>query len=299
MTMQRMEDIAAFLAIVETGGQTAAARQLRRSLQAINRSLAALERSVGVQLIARTTRRSSPTEAGLAFYRRVKPALAEIDEARLEAANRQAEPSGLLRIGAPTLFAPAYVVPAVCAFMTRYPRVEVELKVSDRKVDLLQEELDLAVRIRDLPDSELKARRIGELRMVVYGASSYFARHGRPKHPDELARHDCVLRTVDPDAEHWPFRVAGRRRNVRVRGRFRTDSGAATHAAVAGGLGIGMAPLWQIRELVDQGIVELILEPFETARTPIYAISPPGRIVPAKTRVFTEFLAARLKGASF
>lgn len=294
-----MDDIAAFLAIVETGSQTAAAQQLRRSLQAVNRSLAALERSIGVQLIARTTRRSSPTETGLAFYRRVKPALAEIDDASIEALNRQAEPYGRLRIGAPTLFAHAHVVPAVCEFMTRYPRVEVELKVSDRKVDLLDEQLDLAVRIRDLPDSDLKARRIGELRMVFYGAPAYFQRRGRPRHPDELARHDCVLRTVDPDAESWPFRVSGRRRNVHVRGRFRTDSGAATHAAVAGGLGIGMAPLWQIRALVDDGSVELVLEDYETARTPIYAVLPPARTPPAKTRLFTDLLAARLKRARF
>ena len=145
--MDRMDDLTAFVAIMERGSQTAAARHLRRSLQSINRSLAALERSVGVELITRTTRQSSPTEAGLTFYRRVKPALMEISEAKLEAASRRAEPSGLLRIGAPVLFAPAYVVPAVCDFLQHNPQIEIELKVSDRQVDILEQGLDLAVRI--------------------------------------------------------------------------------------------------------------------------------------------------------
>src|SRR5262245_1707878 len=245
--MDRMDDLAAFLAIIEQGSQTAAARHLRRSLQSINRSLATLERSVGIVLISRTTRQSIPTEAGLAFYRRVKPALLEINDAKLEAASRQTEPFGLLRVGAPVLFAPAYVAPAICEFLQQHPHIEIDLRVSDREVDLLQQGLDLAVRIRHLPDSRLKARRIGELRVVVFGAPAYFARHGRPKHPDELAQHHCILRTAEPDAEKWSFRVAGRPRSVRVHGRFRTDSAAAIHAAVAGGLGLGFAPLWQVR----------------------------------------------------
>ena len=154
--MDRMDDLTAFLAIVEKGSQTAAARQLRRSLQSINRSLTAVERGVGVELISRTTRQSSPTEAGLAFYRRVKPALTEIVDAKLEAASRRGEASGLLRIGAPVLFAPAHVAPAVCEFLERHPQVEIELKVSDRQVDLLEHGLDLAVRIREMP--ELRAQ---------------------------------------------------------------------------------------------------------------------------------------------
>lgn len=160
--MDRLDDLAAFVAIIEKGSQTAAARDLRRSLQSINRSLTALERGVGIALINRTTRQSTPTEAGLAFYRRVKPALIEINDAKREAADKRAEPSGLLRVGVPVLFAPAFVAPVVCDFLERYPAVEVELKVSDRQVDLLEQGLDLAVRIREMPDSTLKARRIGE-----------------------------------------------------------------------------------------------------------------------------------------
>jgi len=293
--MDRLDDIEAFLAIVEKGGQTAAARHLRRSLQSINRSLAMLERGVGVELVRRTTRRSQPTAAGQAFYRRIKPAFMEITEARREASGGQAEPAGLLRISAPVLFAPAHVVPAVCDFMERYPQVEIELKVSDQEVDPVADRLDLVVRIREMRDSALKARRLGELRVVVFGAPAYFAKHGRPTHPDDLARHECVVRLTEADAETWLFRIDGKRKSVRVNGRFRSDSTAAGNAAVARGIGIGFAPLWQVRHLVDSGDVEILLEAFEVARIPIHAVWLPTKRPLAKAQLFADFLAARLK----
>jgi DNA-binding transcriptional LysR family regulator len=292
-----VEDIEAFIAVIEAGSQTAAARRLGRSLQSVNRSLVALEKSVGVELVRRTTRRSFATEAGLAFYRRVKPAVAEIGEARVEAASRRDEPSGLLRIAAPVQFAAAFVVPAVAQFMQRYPRLSVDLKVSDQAVDVVGENVDLALRIRDLPDSSLKARRLGQLRTVVYGAPGYFARHGRPRRPDELADHQCVVRAFGAgETETWRFRVGRQFKGVRVTGAFRTDNTASVHAAVCQGLGIGYGPFWQIRELVDRGMLEIVLAEFETPRFPIHAVFPPSGMAPAKTRLFADLLAERLKG---
>jgi DNA-binding transcriptional LysR family regulator len=293
--MDRLGDLEAFLAIVETGSQTAAAKHLHRSLQSISRSLASVENAVGVELVRRNTRRSNPTEAGLMFYRRVRPAFLEIDAARREITNKRAEPAGLLRIAAPVLFASAYVAPTICEFLRRYPQVDVTLTASDQKVDLYDGRFDVAVRIRELPDSELKARRIGELRVVVFGAPEYFAKHGRPKHPADLARHQCVVRSADPEAEKWQFRVRGKREVVRVGGRFGTDDTASIHAAVANGLGLGIAPLWQLQPLLAQGRVEVVLEDFERPKLPIVAISPPTKQPSAKTRLFTELLAARLK----
>jgi DNA-binding transcriptional LysR family regulator len=293
--MDRWDDLEAFVAIVEQGSQTAAAKQLKRSLQSIGRSLIALERSVGVELVRRSTRRSSPTAAGQAFYRRLKPALFEIGQARREAATQHTEPVGVLRIAAPVLFASNYVVPVIGDFMRRYAQVEVELKTSDRSVDLDAERLDLAIRMRELPDSGLKARRVGELRIVVFGAPAYFAEHARPAHPEELVRHQCILRNADPDAGRWAFRIRGKRELIRVAGRFRTDDAASTHAAVAAGLGLGIAPLWQIRPWIERGAVELVLEGFETAKLPVYAVSPATKLPLAKTRLFTDMLAARLK----
>jgi DNA-binding transcriptional LysR family regulator len=235
------------------------------------------------------------TEAGRVFCSRIKPALTEINDAKLEASNACTEPSGVLRIGAPALFAPAYVVPAINAFMARYPGIDVELKVSDRMVDLLEEGLDLAVRIREMTDSGLKARRLGGLRVVAFGSSAYFAKHGRPKHPDDLTRHQCVLRQAQSSTESWVFRVGGRRKAVRVHGRFRSDSAAAAHVAVAGGLGIGLTPLWQIRRLVDDGTVQVILEAFEDAKIPIHVVWASSKMRSIKTRLFVDVLAARLK----
>ena len=247
--MERLDDLRAFIAVVEQGGLTAAARHLRRTLQSVSRSLVTVERNVAVELVRRTTRRSTPTEAGLAFYNRLKPAFAEIDSAKLEAAGRRITPSGLLRVGASGLFAPIHVVPAIAAFMERYPQVSVDLELADGFVNLVEENLDVAIRIGDLADSHLKARRLGQLRRVVFAAPRYFAAHGRPKHPNDLTQHQCLVRSADGDAATWPFRIDGKRRNVHVNGRFRADATTSIIAAVVEGLGVGFMPLWQIRKL--------------------------------------------------
>ena len=156
----------------KTGVLTAAARTLGRPLQSVSRSLAVLERGIGVELVRRTTRQLSLTEAGVEFYHHVKPALAEINEARLQAGNRRTEPVGLLRISAPVFFAPVYVVPAAVQFLSQHAGVELDLRLSDKFVDLTEERLDLAIRIGDLEDTDLKAKRLGELRRVFFGAPS-------------------------------------------------------------------------------------------------------------------------------
>jgi DNA-binding transcriptional LysR family regulator len=145
------------------------------------------------------------------------------------------------------LFAPIYLVPLIAQFMERYPKIEVELKLSDSFVDILAEGLDLAVRIGELSDSSLKARRLGELRRVVFGAPAYFDKYGRPEKPDDLSAHQCVIRTTDRVPAAWQFRVGKRLETVRVNGRFAADSTAAIQSSVVCGLGIGNAPLWQIR----------------------------------------------------
>ncbi|HZH11902.1 MAG TPA: LysR family transcriptional regulator [Microvirga sp.] len=293
--MERIDDLEAFLAVVDEGSLTAAGRRLGRSLQAISRSLAALEHSVGVELIQRTTRLSQPTEAGRAFYERVKPALQELNDARLEAASQHAEPSGLLRIGASVLFGPAHLVPVVARFMERHPQIRIELALSDRFVDLADDRLDMAVRIGHLPDSSLKARRLGELRRVFFGSPKYFDRYGRPQHPNDLSRHQCVIRSTDRQDDAWPILIDGKPGTVRVNGRFRADDTATTYAAVAQGLGIGFTPLWQIRDLVDRGVVELVLIPFEPPTVPIHAVWHGSKLTPAKTRLFIDFLARELE----
>lgn len=292
--MDRLEDYEAFLAIVEYGSLTTAARRLDRSLQSVSRSLATLEASVGVELIHRTTRRSTPSEAGMTFYERIKPAIEELEQAKLEAANRRIRPSGILRLGAPVLFGPEFLMPIVARYMHRYPEVEVDLLLSDAFVDLAAENIDLVVRIGELPDSNLRARRLGKLRRVVFGAPDYLDRHGRPRHPSDLANHHCILRTVGQRFGEWMFEIDGKPRAVKVTGPLRVDSMISIYAAVSQGLGLGYSPLWQIRRLVDEGQVEIVLESFESVPVPIHALWKEGRSMPAKVRAFLDMLAADL-----
>jgi DNA-binding transcriptional LysR family regulator len=188
-----------------------------------------------------------------------------------------------------------FVVPAAREFMQRYPRIDVDLRASDRKINLYEEDVDVAIRIRDLPNSALRARRLGELRVVVVGTREFFKIHGRLRHPNDLARYPCVIRGVDPEGESWPFRIRGRREIVRVGGRFRTDDAASTIAAVAQGIGLGMIPVWQVRDLVADGTLEVALEEFEDAKRPIFAVSPATKIPLTKTRLFIDTLVRRLR----
>ncbi len=293
--MDRIEDYQAFVATVEKGSLTAAANQLGRSLQSVSRSLAALEHEVGVELIRRTTRRSNPTDAGLALFRRLSAALADIDAAKLEAANRRAEASGVLRLTASSAFAPLYIVPHLPAFLAAHPRVEIDLDLTDAYVDLIGQGFDLAVRIGELPDSSLKSRLLATSRRVVFAAPSYVAAYGRPRRPDDLKNHQCIVRTAARDANAWPFKTDGRIKTVKVGGRFATSGAMAANAAAVEGLGIASAPLWQVRALADAAKIELLLTRFEPPPVVIHAVWPATRVLPARTQLFIDFLATRLK----
>lgn len=292
--MASLTDYAAFIAIVEQGSLTAAARHLGRSLQAVSRALGTLEAELGVTLITRTTRSLHPTVAGTQFHARIKTALADIAFARDELAGQGAQLAGRIRIGASTLFGPLYVLPILTAFMERHPAVDVELAGSDRHVDMVAEGLDVAVRIGTLPDSGIMARRLGAVRRVVFAAPGYFAAHGRPTRPADLARHPCVLRRGPGATESWRFERDGAEETVEVRGRLRSDSPPARNEAVAAGMGIGLAPLYQIRHLLDAGRVELALTEYEGAPVPLHIVWPASPAMPNRTRTLVDFLAARL-----
>lgn len=291
--MASLDDYRVFVAIVEQGNLTAAARQLPRSLQAVSRSLQALEQELGVELIQRTTRRAQPTAAGLAFHARIRAALADIDLARSELAEHGARIDGHLRIGGSTQFSAPHVVPMVAAFMERYPDVSVELVVADQHVDLQREKLDAAVRLGELLPSRLHARQLGMLRMVTVGAPGYFARCGRPRTPAELARHQFIVRRCDVAKLRLEYRRGSRRQTVDVQGRFRADNAAACNAAAVAGLGIATAALWQVRALLDQGRLETVLDDWQLPGLPLHIVWPPGKQLPARTRAFIDFAATR------
>lgn len=292
--MSRILDLQTLVAIVDHGSLTRAARELGRPLQSVSRSLAALEAAMGVELIHRNTRSATPTETGLAFYRRVKPAVEAIREAQQEAANQRLEPSGILRVGAPVLFAPEFLMPIIADYMRQYPKVQVELHTSDAFVDLAASGIDVMVRIGELPDSSLRARRLGALRRVVFGAPSYFASRGKPCHPSELAGHQCLVRTVGERAGEWMFRIDGRPRMVKVSGDFRADAMSALYAGARLGLGLGYSPYWQVKPWIDDGSLELALEDFEPEPVPVHALWV-GANPPRKVRSLVELLRGELQ----
>jgi DNA-binding transcriptional LysR family regulator len=297
MSVSRISDLQAFVAVVEKASLTSAAVLLGRSLQSVSRSLATIEHDVGVELIRRTTRRSNPTEAGLAYYQRLKTALEDIEEAKLQASDRRLEPSGLLRISGPTGFAALHLVPATAAFLKIHPKIEVEVSTYDRYVDLVEDNLDLAVHIGPLPDSVAKSKRLADLRRVFFAAPGYLAKHGRPKHPHDLSKHQCIVRTARVGADVWPFTVDGKVRTIKVSGRFRANGASVINEAAIQGLGIAIAPLWQVRPLVDRGLVEVTLARFAPPPIPVHATWSGTRVLPAKTRMFIDFLSQRLKAA--
>ena len=297
MRLSRISDLQAFVAAVEKASLTGAAHQLGRSLQSVSRSLAAIEQDVGVELIRRTTRRSSPTEAGLAYYQRLKIALEDIEEAKLQVSHRRLEPSGLLRISGPSGFAARHLVPATAAFLNIHPKIEVEVSTYDRYVDLVENNLDLAIHIGPLHDSVAKAKRVSDLRRVFFAAPGYFAKHGRPKHPHDLSKHQCIVRTARVGSDIWPFTVDGKVKTIKVSGRFRANGASVIEEAATHGLGIAIAPLWQVRPLVDRGLVEVTLARFAPPPIPLHVSWSGTRVLPAKTRMFIDFLSQRIKAA--
>lgn len=291
--MADLVDYRSFVAVVERGSLTAAARQLGRSLQAVSRSLQMLEQELGVELVARTTRRSRPTEMGQGFYQRLKAALADLDLAREQVMQDGAGIAGRIRLAASSRFGVAYVLPVLAAFMERHPAIDVELSLEDRYVDLLSEGFDLSVQFGFLENSTLRSRRLGLIRRVIFASPRYLDRRGRPQTPDDLKEHDCVTRFSHHSSDSWSFGVGAAAQQVPVKGRFRSDTAPARIEAVVAGLGIGQAPLYQIRPYLDDGRLEMLLAEYESAPIPLQMVWLPG-IVPARVRLLIDFIAARL-----
>lgn len=293
--MDALRDLESFMAVVEEGSLTKAARRLGRSLQAVSRSLQALERSHGTTLVARTTRTSHPSAAGMRFYERIKGALAELELARIELSEESHKLTGQLRVDAPSLFGPRYIAPIAAEFMQRHPGLDLTLELADDFRDPVEGGADITIRLGDTPDSRLVARRLGSIRRVAFAAPSYLASHGWPRHPQDLAGHECVVRTGVPHSSRWSFKtLRGEDIAVNVSGRFHSDHVAAVNAVVVSGLGVGLAAFWQIRDLLDTGQVELVLPEYEPPPLPLHALWPRTRKLPARTRLLIDLLVARL-----
>ena len=288
--MDRLDAMAAFIAVCDANGFAAAARRLRVSPSVVTRQVASLEQHLGARLLQRTTRSIGLTETGQRFLERARKIVADLAEAERATQDERAVPSGTLVIAAPVLFGRMHVAPALTGFMRKFPQVNGDLQLSDRLVNLIEDGIDVGIRIGHLPDSALTMRRLGETRRVVVASPAYLRKHGRPTHPDELARLDTIaFMGVVPTAD-WRFFSAGRELAVRVVPRLVTNSGdAAVGYAIEGG-GLALALSYQVRDAIAQGALVEVLASFSPPPLPIQAVYPSSRLLSNKVRAFVDLL---------
>ena len=291
--MDRLVAMQLFVEIVDRGTLTAAADATHRSLPTVVRTLAALESHLGARLLQRTTRKMSLTDEGRDYLQRCRRILADVNDAESAVSRSQREPEGSLRMTAPVLFGQMHVTPAVTRFLRQHPKVHVELELLDRVVDLVDEGIDLGVRIGHLADSSMVAIPIGKMRRVVC-ASPELLRDGVPEHPRELAARPCV-RFRGIARPTWRFREASKDVSVRVGGSLSVNQAAAAATACAEGLGFGLFLAYQIEPLLRTGELKLVLEDYEPDPLPVSLVYPGGRVVSSRVRAMLQWLKDELR----
>ncbi len=287
-----LAEMAIFSRIVSAGSLSGAARELGVSTAVVSRRLAALEARLGVRLINRTTRSLRLTDEGATYYDTCARLLSEIEEADAAISAGRIEPQGTLRVAMPASFGHRHIAPLVPEFAERYPKVQLALSLSDRTVSLIEEGFDLAIRIADLQDSSLAARKLAPNRRVVCASPEYLRKHGMPRHPQELAAHNCLIASSDFSYTLEYRGPDGRTGAVRVAGRYACDNWEVLREWALAGLGIAVKSTWDVRRHLEDGSL-VALCPGYTFDTDvaIYAVYPHRRFLPAKTRAFIEFLA--------
>jgi DNA-binding transcriptional LysR family regulator len=289
--MDRYAAMLSFVRVVESGSFSAAARQLRIGQPAVSKTIAQLESRLGVRLLLRTTRGLAPTEAGLRFYERAKASLAEADEADLAARGEGQSLSGILRASAATTFARLHVVPRLPEFLDGNPDLSIDLILDDRMIDLVEEGVDVALRMGGLQDSSATARRLATSPRSVIASRDYVARRGPPSSPADLAGHEVVTYTQGRFGT-WSFRKDTAEISVAVAGRVRASSAEGTRAAVLAGLGITIASDWMFAPELASGAAVKLLTEWVLPPVDLWAVFPTGRMASTKARAFADFVAA-------
>ncbi|MDX1433590.1 MAG: LysR family transcriptional regulator [Gammaproteobacteria bacterium] len=295
-----------FLQAVQTGSFSAAGRHLDLAPSSVSRRIDALEAELGVRLLNRTTRSLSLTEAGRIYHERARRIVADLDEANREVSELDTTPRGTLRVSAPVVFGQIHLAPAVAAFTERYPEIRVEFDTEDRLVDVVEEGLDLAIRIASLRDSTLVARKLMDQERVICASPGYLARHGEPRTAAELTAHSCLVFHLPGGPDIWrpgggTWRLEGPDgiEEVAVSGRFQANNAMSLVAAARRGLGLLLVPTWLVNEDLRAGRLRAVLRGYAvlptTARHGVYAVYPSRRYVPAKVRAFIEFLVEHFR----
>ena len=292
--MDRFQEMRAFVAVVDSGSFVGAAAALELSKAAVSRQVGDLEARLGVRLLHRTTRRLSLTDEGEVFHARAKDLLGALDDAEAEVAARKGEAEGVLKVTAPVSFGLQQLAPLWPRFMAKHPRVRLEVTLSDRFVDLVDEGFDMAVRIARLPSSSLVSRRLSSTRTVLCASPRYLKAHGRPKHPSDLARHQVLAYNLLSIGESWEFTGPEGAVTVKVQPRLRTNSGDTCRAVALLHQGIILQPSFLVAEDLRAGTLVEILPQWKTLELGIYAVYPSRKHVLPKVRLLIDHLARSL-----
>lgn len=285
-----------FARLVQTGSFSAVARELGIGQSTVSKRLASLETKLGTRLIARTSRTFSLTEVGSDYYERCLPILMEVDEAEASVKSMTSNPVGVLRVTVPVSFGLRHVIPRLPEFLRTYPNLKLDLMLMDRHVDLIAEGIDVAVRIGILDDSSLLSRRLGDSPRLLVAAKSYLDKHGRPKHPHELKKFDCLVYSLLGTGNIWHFQRQGKAFAVQVEGVFRANNSDAVRQMAVAGIGIMVLPKWMSQPYIKNGELEAILTDYTPRGFPIQAVYPQNRYVPSKVRSFVSFLREAFAG---
>ncbi|WP_206185941.1 LysR family transcriptional regulator [Sphingosinicella sp. BN140058] len=282
-------DVLAFVRVVETGAFARAAERMGMSKSIVSRRVARLEQQLGARLLTRSAAGAQATDAGQAYFERASNVLAELEAAQEVVAEAVTQVAGPIRLSAPLSFGISYLAPALAEFAAANPRVELDISLDDRNVDLIAGGFDVAVRIGRLEDSALIARKIAPVRRGLVGSPAYVERMGIPGHPRELTGHDILVY----GNEQWRFRIGDRWETIRVHPRMRADNGEMLRSAAEAGLGLCLLPTFIAAPGLDSGTLLPLLIDYPLQESGLYAMMPPGRATTARVRALVDFLAAR------
>jgi DNA-binding transcriptional LysR family regulator len=295
--METFAGMRLFAEVVDSGSFSAAGRRLGLAASSVARAIGTLENELGVRLLNRTTRKLGLTEAGRLYHERSKRILAEVEEARLSVTQLETAPRGTLRLSVPVSFGRLHIAPALPDFLALHPALRVDLATTDAFVDLVEEGVDLAIRIGELEDSSLIARRLAPNRRVICASPGYLERYGVPAAPAELAGHNCLIYKRQENRSLWRLRDALRIHEIEVGGSLLANNADALHVAALGGLGLTILPVWLVGPDIQQGALRIVLADHQVSSaaldTNIYAVFPHSRHLSAKVRAFIDFLRLR------
>ncbi len=298
--MDRLDELRLFLAIVDSGNFAAGGRRFARSPSSTTRIVGELEKRLGTRLLQRTTRKLSLTDSGARLAEQARRLLADYDDAIDDAAGEAASLRGNIRLSAPTLFGSRHMAPLVQEFLELHPDTTLQLSLEDRLVDLIDERIDIALRIGHLADSSLMARRVGEVRRVVVASPDYLRRHGRPRTPDDLARHHAVTFVNQANSAAWTFQ---RKRNgllkVRVASRIEVNRAEAAIGLARNGMGLTRVLSYQVARELTEGSLVRVLGGYELAPIPVHLVYASARLLAPRVRAFLDFAAARIPQLAF